>query len=128
MNTGILIFFFVLKLAITPDYTIVDIMNQNYFKGYMEATAGLELLNKIYLKATTRTYVEYTNFQYLFAPYQADYTIELGIKPWDWLEIGFKHTCYHPVISGWKIDEKITQYLDTKEEIYLQISGKMVLF
>ena len=128
MNTGILVLIFALELGITPDYTVMELMDQNSFKGYTEFSVGFELLEIVYLKTSVRTNIEYTNHDYLFAPYQADYMLDLGVRPLEWMEVGFRHYCYHPVISGWETVGDTIQNVKMKEEIYLRISGKITLF
>jgi len=116
MNLLIMLFSITLGLQSSGPLIMEDTPVQ-----YIDMQAGFEIADLIFIKGNIVTYI-YPSDCYGFAPFQADYTLNFGVN-FDWLEIGFIHTCSHNVISR-KLD-----YIPvwTGEKIYIKISGKINL-
>ena len=123
---SILVFLFALELGFVPQYNLLEVDSQSQFLYYTELTAGFDLYDIFFIKSTVRTYIQLSDAGYTFNLLQADYSFNIGIRPFPWLEVGWKENCYHPII--YDIDYKLQKsYLGSRQEIYIKISGKIDL-
>jgi hypothetical protein len=89
---------------------------------FADLQVGFEICDILFIKADVVTYFDNSARGYGFAPFQADYTLNFGVN-FDWLEIGFIHTCSHDITSS--INNNIPVW--TGEKLYITIKGHMAL-
>jgi hypothetical protein len=115
----ILIMLFSITMGIQSGMPLI---NTGSVADFADLQVGFEIYDILFIKADVVTYFDNSASGYGFAPFQADYTLNFGVN-FDWLEIGFIHTCSHIVFAG-KLD-----YIPvwTGEKLYITIKGHMVL-
>jgi len=99
----------------------VPLIQAGSVSDFADLQVGFEICEMIFVKANVITYFNNSITGYGFAPYQADYTFNFGIN-FDWLEIGFIHTCSHGVMQAQK-----QKTVWTGEKLYITIKGRMAL-
>lgn len=58
-----------------------------------------------------------------YRPYNVGWMVEAGVRPWDFLEIGWRHWCEHPVIPfvDWDDAYQAPAWEQWYEEIYARV-------
>jgi hypothetical protein len=125
MNT--LLFIFALEAGVLPNYEFViyqpdlDYVEADYsFYTSLEITAELY---GFYLGGAMKCYMWRNTGRLNFHPYQMTYRFDAGWRN-DWLTLGFRHYCIHPVIplAGVMLPEQ--NWEEAFEELFIRVDLK----
>ena len=112
-------------MGFVPSNTMIDWKYPETINCSAKLDAGFIICNIIYIKSATHIFMEMAPEGFNFYPRQVDFNIDAGLKI-DWLSFGFRHFCYHPIISEY--DNINRGYLEEGNEIYFKIEKKITLF
>lgn len=76
-----------------------EIFPENLFT--FDITVGATLFDFFWFETQVVTFTAFTDanpINGMFAPYQSDYGVRVGISKWG-LRVGYEHWCFHPVTS-----------------------------
>lgn len=128
--SNVLAFVFWLSLGWAPDgiaplYDTVLMPDQAHMLPlYTDLRAELVLLDTFFVYGDVLT-----NFNFGQGagwPFSAYYAFGAGLRVGDWLEVGWKHTCLHPVL--WTNYPVENARGGAYNEFYVRLRGKVVLF
>jgi hypothetical protein len=133
-----IIFMFFLDLSYFPDNTITMYQYSNDGVNYnntycAELGFRAELFNKwVFIEASN-----YCSFNYVdagrffnFSPNIENYKIGIGIQAFDFLEIGYEHSCVHPVLTYLPklgVDDLTQIFESSYDRLYVRIETKFTL-
>jgi len=114
----ILLLLFTLEAGVLPDSDET---------GFTYVKAEVQIFQYVFVNTDVKTFITKADHtQFTFLPWQADYGFNIGVRPVEWLEAGYRHFCYHPVYNGRNLDKR--SYQRSQSEIYITIKGEVELW
>ena len=118
----------ILLLIFSLEMGLSNPLNFHDLDNYTQLEVGFEIYELVFIRSHLKTYQMLAHTGYSFNPFQANYLFEIGCYPVEWLEIGFRHYCNHPIISSRTYTPAAESVLDRGEELYFKISGEIILW
>ncbi len=128
-NIIMVILFFWFEFGITPyvSYNIGNYIYNNSFEEFNVYTnMNIDIrYNILFVKSNIKTYFTKMKKDISFRPENINYIINIGIIISKNVKIGFRHSCYHPIMPYRNLyyTKKILE--GGYQEIYIKIGGKI---
>jgi len=91
---------------------------------YTNMYAELVLMDTFFLGAGMTSYFKDNSDTPYMSPQRMNYLFTFGLR-WEWLELGFRHTCIHPVVTLIPTPQPLWE--GAYEEIYIRAEFKIDL-
>jgi len=113
------------KFTIYDSMSFIDNSNKQM---YINLGVEFEILGFFFIGGDIRTEMFIRDFAAgSFVPTLENYGFNFGIRPAEWIEIGFRHHCIHPMMTYIYQEMKTPNWEGAFEEVYLKIDVKVDL-
>lgn len=117
-----------LEVGLLPNYGLVMYEPPAYVYAelplYMQLEASVEL-HGFYVGGAVTVYMWKVKGGRTFSPYQLSSRFDAGWRN-DWLTIGFRHLCEHPVIPHFNAGQAFWER--AYEQLFVRVEGRIPLF